>query len=153
MLLLDRPAAVGAEPLPPVRPLLLDLGGKADRRPSASTDPSAYATEGADTCEVAVFHADRSNGQADLSIVTTTETYPVFAYQVTASSSSDRIARFRLLEAPAGMKIDAVSGKITWPLMGVPEGIYPVTLTVEDRFGGADTQSFDITVETSFSSP
>ena len=62
-------------------------------------------------------------------------------------------ARFRLLEAPDGMTVDPVSGKITWPLMDISAGTYPVTVVVENESGGFDTQSFNIDVEASFTSP
>jgi fibro-slime domain-containing protein len=133
--------------------LAIDHGGITSSFTMALDDLSSYLSEGQVTCEVSVFHADRTSGTLALSVVSTTDAYPVFLYQVAAESLSDDVARFRLLEAPDGMTVDPVSGKITWPLMGISAGTYPVTVVVENESGSFDTQSFNVNVASSFPSP
>ncbi len=58
----------------------------------------------------------------------------------------DRSLRFHLAKGPDGMSIDNLSGKITWVPNSDQEGSHLVEVTVEDRQGGDDTQSFELTL-------
>jgi PKD repeat protein len=75
-----------------------------------------------------------------------------YVYQVVADDSElvfgDTLT-FSLTEAPEGMGIDPVSGRISWiPPSGVPDS-NPVTLRVEDSLGLFDEQSFTVTIDAS----
>ncbi|MBL8025947.1 MAG: putative Ig domain-containing protein, partial [Fibrobacteres bacterium] len=50
------------------------------------------------------------------------------------------------LSGPAGMKLDSVSGKLTWLPGNSDVGIYPVSVSVMDIAGLSDTAKFNLTV-------
>ncbi|MFQ5416290.1 MAG: putative Ig domain-containing protein [Myxococcota bacterium] len=71
----------------------------------------------------------------------------VFRYAVRAEDpDNDRMFRFRLLEAPAGMKIDVVTGELSWSPSDDQVGEHPVTIEVGDRNGGVGIQSFAVRI-------
>lgn len=68
--------------------------------------------------------------------------YPV----VVTDPDGDRRFRFRLLDAPEGMRVDFVTGLVTWQPMAGSAGDHPVLLEVDDLTGGTTTQSFRVSV-------
>jgi len=73
--------------------------------------------------------------------------YPV----VVTDPDGDRRFRFRLLEAPDGMRVDFVTGLVTWQPAPNSAGRHAVLVEVDDLAGGTTTQSFqlDVAFETS----
>jgi hypothetical protein len=73
-----------------------------------------------------------------------------FRYRVEARDpDGDRNLRFRLLEAPEGMRIDPVLGELTWKPEPDQAGVHVVDLAVEDPQGATVAQRFELTVRTS----
>ena len=71
-----------------------------------------------------------------------------FRYAVTADDpDGDHVLRYELVTGPDGMKIDVVTGKLTWTPTPEQAGSHPVTIEVDDRKGGVSAQSFDVRVE------
>jgi hypothetical protein len=71
----------------------------------------------------------------------------VFRYRVqTQDADGDRALRFRLVKAPAGMEIDAVSGEIEWRPSLSASGTHGIEILVEDGQGGSDRQRFDLAI-------
>jgi hypothetical protein len=74
----------------------------------------------------------------------------VFVYEVEAvDPDGDRRLRYRLAEAPDGMTIDNVVGRIQWKPTAADEGEHKVSIVVSDGSGLETTQSFPVTVSTS----
>jgi hypothetical protein len=72
----------------------------------------------------------------------------VFRYQAVAEDpDGDRQLRYRLLEAPSGMRVDPLDGLLTWEPRPTQSGRHPVVLEVEDGAGGKASQSFELRVE------
>jgi len=72
----------------------------------------------------------------------------IFHYQVTAEDpDGDRQLRYRLAEAPRGMRVDPGDGLLTWEPRRTQSGRHPVVLEVEDGLGGKTTQSFELQVD------
>ena len=70
-----------------------------------------------------------------------------FRYTPTVEDADgDRRIRFRLVEAPEGMSIDWLAGRIAWRPADDQAGEHPVTIEVDDSAGGITTQSFTISV-------
>lgn len=70
-----------------------------------------------------------------------------FRYQVEAEDLDDqRSLRFSLAEAPEGMTIGALSGRVEWRPKAQQTGSHPVEIVVEDMQGGRDSQRFELTV-------
>jgi len=70
-----------------------------------------------------------------------------FRYAVRVEDpDKDRSFRYRLLESPEGMKIDVVTGELTWAPSEDQAGSHPVVIEVGDRNGGTGTQAFEVTV-------
>ncbi|SPD72164.1 hypothetical protein PITCH_A1230001 [uncultured Desulfobacterium sp.] len=69
----------------------------------------------------------------------------IYNYDVNATDPNGNTLTYSLSTSPSGMTIDQATGLIAW----VPqaEGTYDVTVDVQDGNGGADAQSFTITVE------
>ncbi len=67
-----------------------------------------------------------------------------YAYDVDASDPDGDTLRYRLVNAPAGMSIDASTGVIAWTPGAADLGSQAVTVRVEDGRGGSDAQSFTI---------
>ena len=93
---------------------------------------------------------------AQLRILSTSELFPIYCYQVVAESASAGPLNYAFATdgstgavlAPAGMTIEPHTGKIIWDLYAAsaPPGTYPVTVKVSDSAGHTDYQSFTLTV-------
>ena len=71
----------------------------------------------------------------------------IFHYEVSVEDpDGDRLLRFQLASAPAGMTIDEISGEVTWRPTHEQTGVHPVAIVVRDSTGLETTQSFDVTV-------
>jgi hypothetical protein len=71
-----------------------------------------------------------------------------FRYAIRADDpDGDRSFRYELVTGPDGMRLDVVSGELTWTPTPDQAGSHPVTIEVGDRKGGFTNQSFDIRVE------
>ena len=71
----------------------------------------------------------------------------VFRYRPRVSDSDgDRFFAYELLQAPKGMKIDLVDGRIEWRPSDSQSGAHQVVLRVGDRKGDTATQTFRIDV-------
>ena len=71
----------------------------------------------------------------------------VFRYRPRVSDSDgDRFFAYELLQAPNGMKIDLVDGRIEWRPSDSQAGAHQVVLRVGDRNGDTATQTFRIDV-------
>ena len=71
-----------------------------------------------------------------------------FRYAVLADDpDGDRALRYQLVAGPDGMRIDVVTGELTWTPMPDQAGSHPVAIEVGDRKGGISAQSFDIRVQ------
>ncbi len=70
-----------------------------------------------------------------------------FRYAVAVEDADDdRRLRYRLLEGPTGMKLDWLSGKLSWAPSDAQEGTHAVEIEVDDLAGGKATQTFEIRV-------
>lgn len=67
-----------------------------------------------------------------------------FIYQVTAVDPDGDALTFTLANAPDSMTINASNGLIEWKFDTMPEGVFPVIISVEDGHGGQDEQSFEL---------
>ena len=66
-------------------------------------------------------------------------------YQYTMGAvdlDEDRPLRFELDEGPAGMRVDLVSGLVSWKVSDDAGGKYPVKVSVSDPHGGRTQQSY-----------
>ncbi len=71
-----------------------------------------------------------------------------FRYAPTVEDADgDRRLRYRLTQAPEGMKIDWLAGRIVWQPGEDQQGDHDVTVEVDDSAGGITTQSFAIQVD------
>jgi hypothetical protein len=78
----------------------------------------------------------------------------VFRYTVVAvDPDGDRRLRFRLAEAPDGMRIDEIYGEIVWKPRRDQAGVHPVAIEVQDSSGLTTTQKFSVTVSTGEEAP
>lgn len=70
-----------------------------------------------------------------------------FFYQVQARDPDhDRGLIYSLVRAPDGMSINRLGGELTWRPQSNQGGVHVVTVRVEDRHGGASTQTFELTI-------
>jgi hypothetical protein len=70
-----------------------------------------------------------------------------FRYAVVVEDADDdRRLRYRLLEGPTGMKLDWLSGKLSWAPADDQEGTHAVEIEVDDLAGGKTSQTFEIQV-------
>jgi RHS repeat-associated protein len=69
-----------------------------------------------------------------------------YTYDVTANDFDGDPLDYFLISAPAGMTLDAVTGRITWIPDSTQIGTHRVTFTVADMYGGIDAQQFRVTV-------
>jgi hypothetical protein len=67
----------------------------------------------------------------------------VYQYRMSAvDPDEDRPLRFELDEGPAGMRVDLVSGLVSWKVPDDAGGKYPVKVSVSDPHGGRTQQSY-----------
>jgi hypothetical protein len=69
-----------------------------------------------------------------------------YTYAVTAEDPDPDTMEFRLVQAPSGMAIDPATGIISWTPSEIHVGLREVTVQVSDGKGGANTQTFSLTV-------
>jgi len=70
-----------------------------------------------------------------------------FFYQVRAQDRDhDRGLVYSLVRGPAGMSISRLGGELSWDPRPDQGGVHVVTVRVEDRHGGASTQTFELTI-------
>lgn len=69
-----------------------------------------------------------------------------YEYSAHASDPNGDTLTYSLLQAPAGMQIDAATGIITWTPVNEQVGNQPVIIRVTDPTGLTDTQSFVVEV-------
>jgi len=74
-----------------------------------------------------------------------------YSYDVEADDDDNDTLIYSLTDSPNGMTIDDVSGVISW-LTNTPATV-DITVTVEDAFGGSDTQNFTLVVINSNDAP
>ncbi len=67
-----------------------------------------------------------------------------FTYEVEAVDPDGDALTYSLLQAPAGMAIDAFLGRITWTPAAGQGDARPVVVQVRDEFGAADVQAFEL---------
>ena len=70
-----------------------------------------------------------------------------YTYQATASDPEGDTLHFSLINAPAGMVVDATSGLVQWTPDGTQLGPNSVLLAVTDAAGNVATQNFTITAQ------
>lgn len=70
----------------------------------------------------------------------------LFSYRIEATDEDKDALRFELATAPPGMRIDHVSGIISWSIGPDAKGSYRVRVVVQDGQGGTASQDFDIAV-------
>ena len=70
-----------------------------------------------------------------------------YEYQVEAADpDGDSPLRYDLKRGPDGMKIDLVTGLITWRVPQHAAGLYEIELSVIDPYGGASSQRYSLDV-------
>ncbi len=67
-----------------------------------------------------------------------------YVYDARAEDADGQPLTYRLEEAPAGMTIDAPTGRIRWPLKPATVGEHKIKIAVQDPSGGVATQSFTL---------
>ena len=71
-----------------------------------------------------------------------------YEYQLTAKDpDGDKPLRYELIQGPAGMDVDLITGFVTWRVPRDANGKFPVKLGVSDLHGGVATQVYDIRFE------
>jgi hypothetical protein len=70
----------------------------------------------------------------------------IYRYEAHADDADGDDVRYSLASAPAGMTIDPVTGRLTWPVTDQPGGRYSVEVVAEDGVGGRTSQQFSLTV-------
>ena len=58
----------------------------------------------------------------------------------------DRNLRFRVVQGPPGLTVDAISGRLSWRPGQDAAGTHPVEVAVGDSFGAESAMRFDLTV-------
>jgi hypothetical protein len=70
-----------------------------------------------------------------------------FEYAVKAQDADgDRTLRYELVSGPVGMRMDDLSGRVTWKPTPEQAGEHRVEIAVDDRRGGRSTQVFDLAI-------
>jgi len=69
---------------------------------------------------------------------------PTYVYTVRAVDPDGDRLTYELLRAPAGMLIDAGTGRISWTVTTDPKSSLAVIVQVRDELGAADIQAFDL---------
>lgn len=70
----------------------------------------------------------------------------VYQYDVQASGEASANIRYRLVNSPAGMTIDAQTGVISWTPGGTAQGPFAITVIASDLAGNEDSQQFSLSV-------
>ena len=78
--------------------------------------------------------------------VLTVDEGAAYAYDVDAVDPDPDTLEFSLVQAPGGMVIDPATGSISWTPSEFHVGLREVTVEVSDGKGGANTQTFSLTV-------
>lgn len=132
----------------------------------ADGDEARFATEGlsqGDRVRVRVHAVDRMRARSqplDSADVIVRSGHPeivstppgltgegTFHYEVQVEDpDGSRGLRYRLTEAPEGMRIDAITGVVDWRPQISHAGSHPVAITVRDPSGLETTQRFQVTV-------
>lgn len=68
----------------------------------------------------------------------------VFEYRIETVDADEDDLDISLAMAPEGMQLDAGSGTLVWQVAPGTKGVFPVTLRVEDAYGGWASQSFEL---------
>ncbi len=96
-------------------------------------------------CDLAIFHAERLVNNGRLKFMSSTALAPIYAYQVLADTRGGSPQQFNLEPgAPAGMTIDATTGKLMWDYSGLPVGTYSATIRVTDGNQNEDQQTITV---------
>ena len=109
----------------------------------------AVASDGSDTSQAAESREVAIGNSAPLieSIPTQQSESGLFRYAFEAKDpDGDRNLRFRLREAPEGMRIDPILGVVTWRPKPGQVGVHPVDVMVEDSHGDGSALRFEVTV-------
>lgn len=94
---------------------------------------------------ITVRDANRSPRITSSPVTNAFEVTP-YGYQVQAEDPDRDALRFSLTNAPEGMTIDPGTGLIFWNPVQMQIGVNDVTVAVSDGRGGADSQSYQVTV-------
>jgi len=77
-----------------------------------------------------------------------------FRYQTRAEDpDGDRTLRYRLVQGPAGLSLDNMSGLAYWKPNADQAGRHRIRIRVEDQKGGSDEQLFDLSLNFGESEP
>ena len=109
----------------------------------------AVASDGSDSSQAAVSREVTIGNSPPLieKIPTLQSETGVFRYTFEARDpDGDRNLRFRLREAPEGMRIDPILGVVTWYPKPGQAGVHPVDVIVEDSHGDGSALRFEVTV-------
>lgn len=68
----------------------------------------------------------------------------VFEYRIEAVDADEDDLVISLITAPQGMQLDADSGTSVWQVEPGTKGVFPVTVRVEDAYGGWASQEFEV---------
>lgn len=68
-----------------------------------------------------------------------------YVYHVQAADPESDPMTYRLVNAPAGMTLDA-SGTVRWPLRGTTAGLHRIEIQVDDGLGGKASQPFELNI-------
>jgi hypothetical protein len=70
-----------------------------------------------------------------------------YSYQLRAEDpDGDRPLRYALVEGPTGLKVDLVSGVVSWQVPGGEGGVFPVRVSVTDPRGALTEQDYTLTL-------
>ncbi len=137
--------------------LVIDLGGvHAAENQSISLDTIAASiglTIG-QTYAFDFFFAERHTVASNFELTTGIKLEPdrQYVYDVDAIDPDNDVITYSLLPGsqgvPAGMAIDAQTGRITWNPTTAQAGVHHIIVQARDPRGGTDTQEYDLTVET-----
>jgi hypothetical protein len=77
-----------------------------------------------------------------------------FRYTFVAKDpDGDRNLRFFLETGPSGMRMDAISGVLTWTPTATQAGVHPIEVGVKDGPGEGSTFTFELTVRATVEAP
>lgn len=69
-----------------------------------------------------------------------------YVYDVDTDENEDGSVTYRLVEAPSGLLIDSLTGRITWTPTAEQSGTRSVSVEAKDRAGNASLREYDINV-------